>query len=299
MKILLNYANEKYRKTQKFNSFTGKLIGGFDKVIECNPERIDKDYYDEHRDILTESRGNGLWLWKPYFILKTLEMAEDGDYIFYSDSGAFFIRNINSLIDSMKGDIWVSDVPLLEESFTKEECFEKMDCKTDFYRKSNQIQGTFLLIRNSEYSRKFIKIWLSLCEDKELLCPIESNDNSVLFSHREDQSILSLLCKKEGIKAHRDPSQRGKYPEWYNNGKYPYLPCVHSDKYKTILFLHKTKNVSLRRCLIDYVKCVCAHKMGGVIDKAYWNLTLIFDNNWLRELVQYNWLFKKEGGMTV
>lgn len=265
MKILVNYANDVYKKTQKINSITGKLIGGFDKVYSYGPEDIDKNYYKEHEDILSQSRGNGLWLWKPYFILKTMNENLDGDYIFYCDSGAFFIRNIQELIDSMDSDIWVSDVPLLEESFTKEECFIGMDCNHQSYRETNQIQGTFLLLRNSAYSRNFIEEWMKLCENIDLLSPQEKNDNTSNFvSHREDQSILSLLCKKKKINPHLDPSHRGKYPEWYNNGKYPFSIAKHSDKYKPVLFLHKTKDVNIKRCVIDYIKCIRLHKMGGV-----------------------------------
>lgn len=244
------------------------MVGGFDVIKSYGPEDIEVDYFKTHKKILSEQRGNGLWLWKPYFILRTMNESADGDYIFYSDSGAFFIRSIDNLINSMDRDIWVSDIPLIEESFTKEACFEKMACTTDYYRKTNQIQGTFLLLKNTEHTRNFVSKWLELCENIDLLGPAgENEENKCLISHREDQSILSLLCKKEGIKAHRDPSHRGTYPEWYNNGKYPYIPAEHNDKYKTVLYLHKTQNVSLKKCLTDYFKCVRAHKSGMLIKK--------------------------------
>lgn len=257
VKILINYANEVYRNAQKWNSWTGKHIAGFDKIYEFTPDDIDKDYYIQHEDILSIPRGNGLWLWKPYFIDRVLSKCNDGDIIFYADSGAFFINKIDKLISSMRKDekIWVSDCPLIESCFTKEICFEKMECNDEKIKFSNQIQATYLLLICCDETKKMIREWLHYCENYELISPkggldFEGQRGKQFVAHREDQSILSLLCKKNGIKAHRDPSQRGKYPETFYNSRYEYLVPEHSeDKYNSILFLHKSKNVNLWVCM--------------------------------------------------
>jgi hypothetical protein len=121
MKILINYADEKYKKAQKLNTWTGLHIAKFDKVYSYGPDNIDEDFYNKNKTILSQKRGNGLWLWKPYFIYKTLLECRDGDIIFYCDSGSFFIRKIQYLLNSLGKDqrIWVSDIPLLESCFTK------------------------------------------------------------------------------------------------------------------------------------------------------------------------------------
>lgn len=259
MKILINYADGKYKKTQSFNTWTGKCIAGFDKVYSFSPENIDNDFYNKNKEILSITRGNGLWLWKPYFILKVMEQSQEGDIIFYCDSGSFFIRKIDSLISSIDSSsgIWVSDIPLLEKNFTKYECFDYMDCINDKFKNSNQIQGTFFMAINSKKTREFVKKWLFYCEDLRILSPQYKNgENNELISHREDQSILSLLCKKENIKPHLDPSHRGKFPKWYMTNEYPYVPTEHKDTYKPILFLHKTPNVSIINCCKQYLKCV-------------------------------------------
>lgn len=253
MKILINYADEAYEKTQMINSASGKKIGKFDKVFSYSPKDIDTSFLKKNEKIFKEKRGNGLWLWKPYFINKALEESNDGDYLFYCDSGSFFIRSIDNLIISMRKNeyIWVSDNPLLECCFTKKKCFEKMDCTDDSFLYSNQIQGGFVLMINSPQTREFIREWLQLCTDFDLLSTednSEENRNSVLdfVSHREDQSILSLLCKKKGIKAHKDPSHRGYFVETFYNPSYKFLVPNHpDDKYKPILFLHKHKQVKI------------------------------------------------------
>lgn len=252
MKILINFANRGYYKAQRMNTWSGKKIAKFDKVYSFSPEDIDIDFYCKHQKILDEKRGCGLWLWKPYFINKVLNICEDGDIVFYCDSGAFFIRNIEELIKSMRTeeDIWVSDNPLLECCFTKKRCFELMGCVGEKYEYTNQVQATYLMLRCSEQSKQFVREWLFYCCNKEIMWP-ETNetllDNNPLqfVSHREDQSILSLLCKKYGLTIHRDPSQRGIVQTSYYNPLYAFQRTHHSDIYKTAIFLHKSGDVSI------------------------------------------------------
>lgn len=269
MKILINYADEKYKKTQKFNTWTGKHIAKFDKVYSFGPEDIDEEYREKHKDIFNYKRGNGLWLWKSYFISKVMEECNEGDYVFYVDSGAFFLRNVDTIIKSMrKGEqIQVSDCPLLESCFTKKECFEKMECNEAYYKNSNQIQGGFFLAICNENTRKFVKMWQRYSEQLDIISPeggldITDAQGSEFVSHREDQSILSLLCKKYNIKAHRDPSQRGKCPETFYNEKYAYRVPEHSeDHYKSFVFLHKSPTVNIIDCSKLIIKSMMIRKI--------------------------------------
>ena len=248
MKVLVNYADDAYKKTQKWNSWSGKHIAGFDKVYSFSPSDIDDEYYKEHEDILGKKRGNGLWLWKPYFISKALNELNDGDILFYVDSGSFFVKRIDKLIDSLRDNekIWVSDCPLIEACFTKPICFKKLECDESIIN-TNQIQAGFLLFVCCDETREFVREWLHYCEDYELMSHEESisleyNKGTRFVAHREDQSLLSLLCKKKGIIAHKDPSQRGKYPETFFNPYYTYQVPEHpEDKYGTVIFLHKSK----------------------------------------------------------
>lgn len=91
MKILINYADKQYEPARKWNTLTGRYIARFDKVYEYTPNDIDQSFAKLHHDILSQKRGNGLWLWKPYFVNKVLSNCSDGDIIFHCDSGSFFI----------------------------------------------------------------------------------------------------------------------------------------------------------------------------------------------------------------
>lgn len=82
MNILINYADTHYRQAQRLNSWTGAFLGKFEKVCSFGPEDIDVDFRNNHADIFSYQRGNGLWLWKSYLICKVLNESNDGDFIF-------------------------------------------------------------------------------------------------------------------------------------------------------------------------------------------------------------------------
>lgn len=88
-KILISYANAPYQKAQALLCKTAKKAG-FTEWIAYGPEDVDEGFRNAHSDIFSFERGDGLWLWKPYLILKTLNAVKDGNIVFYCDSGACF-----------------------------------------------------------------------------------------------------------------------------------------------------------------------------------------------------------------
>lgn len=99
--VVVNYANDKYKKAQEFNTLTALKKGKASEVFSYSDLNIDKKFYNEHSDILSISRGNGLWLWKPYLIKKSLERVNYGDIIFYVDSGAYFTNKIKKILNKV------------------------------------------------------------------------------------------------------------------------------------------------------------------------------------------------------
>lgn len=248
---LINYANNKYKVAQRVNSWTGRHIAHFDEVLSFGPNDIEPDFWESHKDILSQERGNGLWLWKPYFINRVINDSKDGDYIFYLDSGSFFIRDVHILLPyiSEVNPLFVTDIPLMECNWTKPACFDFLHAEQ--YHLTNQIQGGILFFLVNATTRAFFRDYLNICKDTKLLYPgglgkgepILKNYGEQFVAHREDQSIFSLMCKKRGIKAHRDITQRGKDPRSFYNPNYLYQEPEHPDDcYPTIAFLHKAPN---------------------------------------------------------
>lgn len=255
MNILVNYADSRYESARKWNSRTGKWLGNFDKIYEFSPNDIDSVFRNNYSEILNYTRGNGLWLWKPYFINKVINESKDGDCVFYIDSGAFFIRNPKVLLDYLNdtNPIFICDQPLIESCWTKPEVFDTLEA-WDF-AKCNQIWAGFQVVLVNSFTRCFYKKWLNLCCQHNLISPsglgkfdkVQHNYGTNFVAHREDQSLFSVLCHINGIIPHRDISQRGYDPKSFYNPNYAFSPLEHpSDKYKTIIFLHKSPSLNLK-----------------------------------------------------
>lgn len=264
MNVLINYADSKYESARKWNTWTGKYIAGFDKIYAFCPSDIDEEFKSANAKAFSTSRGNGLWLWKPYFIDKVLNSVRDGDIVFYCDSGTFFTRSPKMIYEKLteENPLFVCDIPLIESCWTKPQCFVKMGLTDEKYKISNQIIGTYFVLKVNDFTRRFVKEWLKYCCDYDLLSPAGLTKNEMpqynygerFVAHREDQSIFSLLCKKYGIMPHKDISQRGNDPHWYYSPYYFYKEPVHlNDQYKGILFLHKQEKLSMR-FFLSYLK---------------------------------------------
>lgn len=254
MNILINYADSAYASAQRWNTWSAKLIAKMDKVFAFHPEDIEPSFLQAHKETFAQKRGSGLWLWKPYFVHRVMQTLKDGDTIFYCDSGAFFIRTPKAVFDTLSDEqpLFVCDIPLIESCWTKPLCFTEMECNADKIKYSNQIIGTYFAIYVNSFTRLFVEEWLEYCCRYDLLSPDglskkatpERKYGTDFVSHREDQSIFSLLCKKYSIIPHKDISQRP--PQSYFNAFYAYREPVHQeDNYEPIVYLHKQRSLHI------------------------------------------------------
>jgi hypothetical protein len=77
--FLVTYAagGEQYLRNQ--NAVNQYAINkGIDFILNYRKSHIDKDYFEKNRSIFNEKMGAGMWVWKPYIILRTMESAPDG-----------------------------------------------------------------------------------------------------------------------------------------------------------------------------------------------------------------------------
>jgi hypothetical protein len=258
----INYANSLFKKKQKFNSFTAKYIGKVDKVISYSNSDIDSSFYKLNEKVLSVPRGNGLWLWKPYIIHKTLLNLNDGDYLIYTDSGTIYYRNVRGLIKQLEGakqELMVFDLSCIEVNWTKQAIFDYLQCNHEKYKFTNHRTATILVFKKTENAIKLVTEWLETASKYEIISDeidIPSRESSFFIENRHDQSILSLLTKKYNIKAFSDPTDSGHFkinilPDnvfFYNNKKdYPF-------KINNIYFLVTRQNNTIRYILKFFYK---------------------------------------------
>jgi hypothetical protein len=217
MIIAVNYADKKFKRAQKLNSKTARQYGA-DKVIEYGPEDIDKDFFEKNKEILSNSRGGGYYLWKPYIYRKAYDELSDGDYLIYTDAGSIYVNKIQYLIDCMEKEnvnimVFSLQNEMVERKYNKRDALILTGCDSPKYTETPQSIATYMVYKKSEDVKDFLDEVLKYAQDIRI---ISDNPNVLgqpnydgFISHRHDQAIISLISKKRNIKRFRDPSQFG------------------------------------------------------------------------------------------
>ena len=90
--VAISYGSSQYAKSLEYNGKSALEIAKVDKFYGYTPKDIDEDFKRKNKYILEKGRGNGYWLWKPYFLYKTLkEKLNYGDYLIYSDAAIMYV----------------------------------------------------------------------------------------------------------------------------------------------------------------------------------------------------------------
>jgi len=245
VKVALNFADENFTNAQKLNSKTALWFGGFDKVYSFSPHNIDEKFYTDNASILKQKKGCGFWLWKPYFISKVLAQLSNDDYLFYCDSGAYYINTIDYLIDVMETNhenIMLFENPLLERQWTNKNLFKEMDAMDDWYKDTNQITGGYILLKKSDAAVDFIHEYLGYCVQENLVTDLMTTEDEEALEHRHDQSILSILGKKHKIHVYKDPSDYGIFPHRYFAEGRVLKINQYSDQYPVVVLSNRDAN---------------------------------------------------------
>ena len=202
--VAISYANDKYFKQLEVNKYSAINVGKVDKYYSYRPEDIDINFKNKNKDILTRKRGNGYWIWKPYFILKTLkDKLNIGDYLIYTDSGILYLDNVEKIIKFMiskNEDIWAIRTKYLERKYSKRDAFILLDADSSIYADTYQYMAGIQIYKKTEFSINFVEKLLNYSTDKRIITD-DPNTQGLpnykgFIDNRHDQTILSLLTKK-------------------------------------------------------------------------------------------------------
>lgn len=258
MIIAANYADKKFRRAQKLNSKTAKKWGA-DRVIEYTARDIDPKFRAANKEILDNPRGGGYYLWKPYVFYRAYQEIGEDDYLIYTDAGSVYVDSIQKLIDCMEKEqvnlmLFSLQNEMLERKYTKRDAFILTGCDEEQYAETPQSIGGYMVCRKSAEVEDFFQEVLSYAQDIRI---ISDNPNTMgkdnysgFIDHRHDQSVISLISKKRGIKKFRDPSQHGminRYPkEVEMRSDYPQIIDSHRFNVGSMfeLWLRRTKIVA-------------------------------------------------------
>lgn len=205
-RVLVTFASgQRYVDRQRTFTAAAAATGEFHAIESWSYDLFKASaFFDQNRDILQLSRGQGYWLWKPYLIWRTLEASADGDLIIYNDclpeDGNVLEHSILPML------AWLSDgarriaiarKPAPNRAWTKRDCFHYMGCDDSRYWDQEQVIATYFGFVVGPETRKLISEWLEFCRDARILTDIPNTcglDNLSEFQeHRHDQSVLSNM----------------------------------------------------------------------------------------------------------
>ena len=177
------------------------LNKGIDHFLNYRRSHVNAQFIKDHQEIFDTPLGAGLWLWKPWVILETLKNTPENAIIMYADVGFCFGGSLNQLWERLKDADMV--MVYYQNWLTPDQCLKPKILaqhtidESKFFKKGNFWAG-FMVIRNNEKSRKFIKTWLDLCCKKNYL----SGESFGPGKHLHDQAILYLAyaLRDENIK---------------------------------------------------------------------------------------------------
>lgn len=202
--VAISYANNNFIKQLKINELTAINVGKVDEYYSYKFGDIDLNFLQKNKDILSRERGNGYWLWKPYFIFKTFkEKLNKGDYLIYTDAGIFYLDKVEKLINymiSINEDIWLARLIHLEKKYSKRDAFILLDADSPIYTDTFQYMAGIQIYKKSEISEMFLEKLLNYSTDKRIITD-DLNTQGLpnykeFIDNRHDQTVCSILFKK-------------------------------------------------------------------------------------------------------
>lgn len=218
--LCINYADDRYGRAfsvwQKVNSQSAYLFGA-DQVIEYSQNDLPQWFYEKNKLILDQKKIAGRGLWKGFIIKDALSKVQDGDYVFYVDSGIFYVHAIQALIDAMENE--KTDVMPMSSSYSwidkimcKRDALILMDCDKEEYINTPQRESGYIILKKTPRSVALIEEFIVYMQDPRINTDIPNQlgkENYEGFKRNfEDQTVWSLLTKKRGYKAFREATQR-------------------------------------------------------------------------------------------
>lgn len=215
MNYLISFGDDYFNYKKQILKKQAESTGWFDDVIIHSPETLE-EFFNQHKNFVTNSRGYGYWIWKPYIILDLLEKINEGDNIFYIDSGGCILEHRNKRFEEYLE--MLNSTPILvfcdggscgNPPDYKEKYFQKMKVLKRFslendedFLNSGQIEGGVFICKKSQESIDFVKEWLNLVTEDNYSLVNDDDDFEQLNEykgHRHDQSILSILSKRKKV----------------------------------------------------------------------------------------------------
>lgn len=209
-----------HSRLRDINAESFKRFNNFDVYFLLDEKSIKKEYAQKYNNILSEKRGAGYWLWKPYLIDRLLSLMKDNDILMYCDSSISQINNLDPVLSLTRSRHIIPFIVNDGRGDEREVCKRDALILTDSDNESiwsrplsGQLGASYIFLRKTDKTVRIVKKWLAFCEDERIISDKENvmgKPNYPMFiDHRHDQAVLSLLCKQNNLTPIYDITQYG------------------------------------------------------------------------------------------
>jgi hypothetical protein len=236
MTYFISYGDDKYSNSKNRIKAEAINSGFFDVVNVYGRQDISEEFLEKTKPYIDMPRGGGYWLWKSFFLKKSLDIMNENDYCVYIDAGCsvnpFGLKRLNEyfkLLENKEG-ILSFQIQVEEEKYTTGAIFRYFNIADNSdILKSGQIVGGILVFKKCQNTINLINEYYNLAVNETKLFSDENNyaGNSENFvDNRHDQSILSVLRKIYDSVIIEDETYADTMEGWHNliyNKKIPFL----------------------------------------------------------------------------
>lgn len=261
---LCSFADTSLHKTLDRLRCQANEMGVFKDIYFYDESNFGDLLEDKFGNILNKyTKGYGYWLWKPYFILQSLNHLQENDILLYVDAGCHLnskgIHRFMQYIEIVKH----ASCGILLTTFEGKGCLTRKWTKgdlLDFFNVKNnclitnspQRQASVIFIRKCEESMKLLNDWYNIYESDLSLVddtPSKNGDLEGFIEHRYDQSVLSILsqinqCATISVRETQNKSWlfMNSFPIWVkrDKGNVNYTASI-KDIIKDLLYYIKIK----------------------------------------------------------
>lgn len=182
-----------------------------------------------HEKFMKLSRGYGYWIWKYFLISKLFENIPENDIILYLDAGCSINEKAVERLKfyyqiANKFNILAFKLNYLEKKYTKKDTYSRIIGNDETFYDNEQVHASAFFIKKTKNMIEFIEEIkkVSIENDYHYVNDNESvlKNDKTFIEHRHDQSLFSLMCKKNN--AHLIEDETYWEPNWNVDGRnYP------------------------------------------------------------------------------
>lgn len=200
-----------------------QISGVFDSITLITEKELSDVFPSEMARVKAlareNSRGFGLWAWKPLVGKYLLDRVNVGDVIVYLDSGC--LLNFASDEARERFDHYLSlcsdtgslffQQGLIEEKWTSYRVLDYFNREPSICE-TGQLLGGIWFLRSSSVAENFLNEWWALVSRDDFSLLLGDTSGVEQTKHRHDQSIASCLAKSYGLTV--IPDQTYFSPDW-------------------------------------------------------------------------------------